>query len=107
MSITAPQLVGREEELEAIFRVLEAPELLPSVAVLWGEAGIGKTTLWLAGLDAAAAGGYRVLSSRPSEVETQFSFAGLTDLLGNVAGRRVARAATDPAARARGRIADR
>ena len=85
MSVTAPQLVGREEELQAIFRVLEAPELLPSVAVLWGEAGIGKTSLWLAGLDAAAAGGYRVMSSRPSEVETQFSFAGLTDLLGNVA----------------------
>ena len=85
MSITVPQLVGREEELQAIFRVLEAPELLPGVAVLSGEAGIGKTSLWLAGLDAAAAGGYRVMSSRPSEVETQFSFAGLTDLLGNVA----------------------
>ena len=30
--------------------------------------------------------GYRILSSRPSEAETQFSFAGLTDLLGTVAG---------------------
>ena len=29
---------------------------------------------------------YRVLSSRPSEAETRFSFAGLTDLLGNAAG---------------------
>lgn len=85
MSITAPQLVGREEELQAILRVLEAPELLPSVAVLSGEAGIGKTALWLAGIDAASAYGYRVMSSRPSEVETKFSFAGLTDLLGNAA----------------------
>ena len=85
MSITVPQLVGREEELQAIFRMLEAPELLPGVAVLSGEAGIGKTALWLAGIDAAAACGYRVMSSRPSEVETKFSFAALTDLLGNAA----------------------
>jgi DNA-binding CsgD family transcriptional regulator len=54
--------------------------------VVSGEAGIGKTALWLAGLDAAAARGYRILSSRPSEVEATFSFAGLTDLLGAAAG---------------------
>ena len=107
MSVTAPQLVGRETELEAIVRLFEASELLPGVAVLSGEAGIGKTSLWLAGLDAAAAGGYRVIASRPSEAETQFSFAGLTDLLGNAADRRVARATAGSAARARGCIADR
>jgi DNA-binding CsgD family transcriptional regulator len=56
------------------------------VAVLPGEAGIGKTTLWLAGIDAAAARGYRILSSRPSEAEARFSFVGLSDLLDNVAG---------------------
>ena len=54
--------------------------------MLTGEAGIGKTTLWLAGVEAAATGGYRVLSSRPAEAETGFSFAGLTDLLGDTAG---------------------
>ena len=80
-----PQLVGRDEELAAVLRVLDAPELLPGVAVLSGEAGIGKTALWLAGIDAAAAAGYRVMSARPSEAETTFSFAGLTDLLGNTA----------------------
>ena len=53
--------------------------------MLSGEAGIGKTTLWLAGLDAAAARGYRILSSRPAEAEATFSFAGLTDLLGDAA----------------------
>jgi DNA-binding CsgD family transcriptional regulator len=84
--VTAPQLVGREEELQAILRVLEEPELLPGVAVVSGEAGIGKTALWLAGIEAAAARGYRVMSSRPSEVETGFSFAGLTDLLSKAAG---------------------
>ena len=86
MSVVARHLVGRNEELEAIVRLLEAREQHARAAVLSGEAGIGKTTVWLAGIDAAAAGGYRILSSRPSEAETKFSFGGLTDLLGNAAG---------------------
>jgi AAA ATPase domain len=85
LSVTAPQLVGREEELGAIARLLDAREDLPSTAVLRGEAGIGKTALWLAGINAASALGYRILSSRPSEAETRFSFAGLADLLGSAA----------------------
>jgi DNA-binding CsgD family transcriptional regulator len=49
--------------------------------VLTGEAGIGKTVLWLAACDAAERRGYRVLSSRPSETETRFSFVGTADLI--------------------------
>ena len=86
MPVGARHLVGRDEELAAIVRLLDAPDQLSGVAVLSGDAGIGKTSLWLAGLDAAAARGYRILSSRPSEAETRFSFAGLADLLGNAAG---------------------
>lgn len=86
MTVTHRQLVGRDEEVGAIVRLLDASDRLPRVAVLSGEAGIGKTTLWLAGIDSAAAAGYRILSSRPSEAETGFSFAGLSDLLGNAAG---------------------
>src|SRR5258706_12705253 len=82
MSVTARHLVGREGELGAIVRLLSAADRLPGVAVLPVEAGMGKTTLWLAGVDAAADRGYRILSARPSEAETRFSFAGLTDLLG-------------------------
>jgi DNA-binding CsgD family transcriptional regulator len=85
MSVTARHLVGREEELGAIVGLLEAAERLPLVAVLPGEAGIGKTTLWLAGIDAASAHGYRMLSARPSDAETRLSFAGLGDLLDGVA----------------------
>ncbi|MBA3348202.1 MAG: ATP-binding protein [Actinobacteria bacterium] len=81
MPTTAERLLGREEELGAITRLLDAPEQLSRMAVLPGEAGIGKTTLWLAGIEAASQRGYRVLSCRPSEAETGFSFAGLTDLL--------------------------
>jgi DNA-binding CsgD family transcriptional regulator len=86
LSFTAQELVGRDDELGAILGFLDARDHLRSALVLPGEAGIGKTTLWLAGIDAAAARGYRILSSRPSGAETRFSFSGLTDLLGNAAG---------------------
>jgi hypothetical protein len=82
VSPAAGQLVGRDEELGAIVRILDTREQLPGVIALSGEAGVGKTTLWSAGIDWAAAHGYRVLSARPSEAETRFSFAGLTDLIG-------------------------
>ena len=58
---------------------------MPWVAVLVGEAGIGKTTLWLAACEAAEERGYRpLISCRPAETETHFSFAGLADLIGDV-----------------------
>jgi DNA-binding CsgD family transcriptional regulator len=65
--------------------VLDTPEQLPRVAVLAGEAGIGKSILWQAGIDAAAERGYQVLSARASEAETLLSFAGLADVLGDAA----------------------
>ena len=77
------RLVGRDDELEAIIGVLDT-EQLPRTVVLPGEAGIGKTTLLLAGIDAAADRGYRILSSRPTGAETRFSFTGLSDLLDGV-----------------------
>jgi DNA-binding CsgD family transcriptional regulator len=42
---------------------------------------MGKTTLWTAGIEAAMKHGYRVLTARPSEAETRFSFGGLADLV--------------------------
>lgn len=82
--IAIRQLVSREEEAERILGLLGALDRLPAVAALVGEAGIGKTTLWLASVEAAEAAGYQVLSCRPSEAETRFSFSGLVDLIGNV-----------------------
>jgi DNA-binding CsgD family transcriptional regulator len=83
--VAAKPLVGRDEKLRAIARLLEEREQLPGAVVLSGEAGIGKTAVWLAGTDAAADRGYRMLSARPSEAETQFAFAGLADLLSKAA----------------------
>ncbi len=75
------KLLGRHAELQALLGLLGAPEDRPSAAVLAGEAGIGKTTLWLAACEAAAQRGYEVLASRPSETEARFSFVGLADLV--------------------------
>jgi DNA-binding CsgD family transcriptional regulator len=55
------------------------------VLVLEGEAGIGKSTLWLAGVEQAHEGGLRVLTSRPAEAEQGLAHAALGDLLEGVA----------------------
>ena len=69
-----------------VVELLDAPEHLARAVVLRGDAGIGKTALWLAGVEAAAAHGFRILSARPSEAETRFAYAGVGDLLGDAAG---------------------
>ncbi len=49
--------------------------------VLTGEAGIGKTALWSAGVEAAGERGLRVLAAQPASAEIRLSFAALGDLL--------------------------
>ena len=56
----------------------------PAGLAVRGEAGAGKSTLWRAGVAAAAAAGHRLLRSEPSQSEADLSFAGLTDLLAGV-----------------------
>ncbi len=74
-------LVGRDEELAILRRFTEAPGDGGGILVLEGPAGIGKTTLWEAGLVSARDDGYRVLSSRAAAPELQLSLDGLSDLL--------------------------
>jgi hypothetical protein len=50
--------VGRDRELAAIASFLEAEQTGARILLLAGEAGIGKTTLWRAGLDARLAESY-------------------------------------------------
>ena len=73
------QLVGREAELHAVHEALARPA--PLGVLLEGEAGIGKTALWRAGVERAAANGLRTLVARPAEAETELSHAALGDLL--------------------------
>jgi DNA-binding CsgD family transcriptional regulator len=79
------QVFGRDRELARVGSFLESlPTAGPAALVIDGEAGIGKTTLWRAGLDAAGERAYRLLSSRPAEADASLSFAGLADLLAGV-----------------------
>ena len=57
---------------------------VPGALVVQGEAGAGKSTLWRAGIESAAAAGCRVLRSEPSAAEADLSFTALSDLLTGV-----------------------
>jgi len=81
VAVATRHLCGRDEQLASLVALLDAPDRLPAAAVLIGEAGIGKTAVWLAAVEEARARGFCVLSSRPSEAEARFSFSGLADLL--------------------------
>ncbi len=72
-------MFGRDHELEVLRRLIDDGE--PSAIVLEGSPGIGKTTLWQACLEQAAAAGIPVLRSAPSPPEQGLAFAGLSDLL--------------------------
>ncbi len=74
----AAEVVGRDEELGLVLAALEDP---PAAVLLEGEAGIGKTSIWRAALAELAGRGARVLSTQPSEAESQLSYAGLADIL--------------------------
>src|SRR5205085_359720 len=50
--------------------------------VIQGEAGIGKTAVWLEAVAMAEALGFRVLQARPAESEAKLSYATLADLIG-------------------------
>ncbi|HEU0245852.1 MAG TPA: LuxR C-terminal-related transcriptional regulator [Gaiellaceae bacterium] len=75
------EVVGRDAELAVVHGFLDAVDRLPGVLVIEGEAGIGKTTLWRAGISSARERGFCVLSTLPVQAESQLSYAGLADFL--------------------------
>ena len=72
-------LVGREPELATVRALVDSAS--QGALLLSGEPGVGKTTLWEAGIEAARERGTRVLHARAAEAETKLSFAALSDLL--------------------------
>lgn len=79
-----PGLIGRESELARIRRFLDRIDEGFAALVLKGDAGIGKTTVWLDGVRQARDQGALVLSCRPAQTEASFSFAAVRDLLAPV-----------------------
>lgn len=79
-----PEAISREPEAAAVSALLARLVTEPAGLVVTGEAGIGKTTLWLAVCEQARARGVRVLSARGDPSEVRLTFAALADLLGDV-----------------------
>jgi DNA-binding CsgD family transcriptional regulator len=77
----AQKLIGRQQELSLLAGFLADLAAGPRVLLVEGEAGIGKTALWQAGLAHARARGQRTLACRPAGSEVKLSFAALGDLL--------------------------
>lgn len=75
------EIVGREAELACLEAFLRRAEPRVAGLVLAGEAGIGKSILWDAGVEQARSLGYTVLSSRPVEAERTLDGVVLADLL--------------------------
>lgn len=75
---------GLTNESRAVADFLESTALRPSVLVVEGEAGIGKTTLWSAVAVLAQERGFRVLSARAGIAESGLAYAALADLLDTV-----------------------
>lgn len=84
MAITEEEVLGRTREVEAIVRFVDRLPTEGGSLVITGEAGIGKTTLWRAGLAAAERRSYRVCRCRPAQAEAEMSFAALIDLFDRV-----------------------
>jgi DNA-binding CsgD family transcriptional regulator len=77
-------LVGRERELSTVTPFLDRIAGGFGAMLFAGPAGIGKTTLWEAAVASARERGYRVVVSRPTEIETALAFAALNDLVGEL-----------------------
>src|SRR5512132_2655909 len=80
----APVVLGRQAELEQLTAMLDAVVAGPRAVVVEGPAGIGKTTVWQAALQAARARSFTVLAARAAQAEATLPFGGLIDLLEGV-----------------------
>jgi DNA-binding NarL/FixJ family response regulator len=73
-------VVGRDSELDRIGGFFDRAAG-PLALWLEGAPGVGKTTLWRAGIELGRERDYSVLACQPTSTETTFSYAALGDLL--------------------------
>jgi DNA-binding CsgD family transcriptional regulator len=74
------EMIGRDVELSDVRAFLDRPVDGLRALVLEGEAGIGKSTIWQAGVVAARERSFRVLVSSPAEAERTLPYVVLGDL---------------------------
>src|SRR5687768_10238063 len=76
-----PPLVGRDSELASIDRFLRSVGEGYHAVVFRGGAGYGKSALLEEAVARARAAGFRTLTARPAETETELPFGVLAELL--------------------------
>lgn len=81
----ADGIIAREAELPLLEAFASAAADGPRALVLEGEPGIGKSTLWAAGVSAARRHARHVLTSRPAETEANLANVVLADLFSELA----------------------
>jgi DNA-binding CsgD family transcriptional regulator len=75
---------NRSVENRAVADFLIATDAQPSGLVIEGEAGIGKTTLWLTAIEQARERRFLALSARAGQAESKLAYAAVGDLLTDV-----------------------
>lgn len=80
----ATELIGRRTEVDALTAFADAVHRGPAMAVLEGESGVGKSTLWREGLRIAQRSSFTVIDCRLARAEAQLAFTALSDLLAEV-----------------------
>ena len=80
-------LVGRGDDLAVLEGFLDrGPTAGARALVLDGPPGIGKTSLWSAGIERARRRGLRILAARPAAADAELGFLGVADLLREIPG---------------------
>src|SRR5919201_2058106 len=74
-------LVGRDDELVRLREFVSSMADGPRAMVVRGEAGIGKSTLWRAAINAEEVAAFTVLSARCVEAELPLALVGVSDLV--------------------------
>lgn len=85
--VTFPRDTGdipRPTELAAVADFFQAVAEQPAALLIEGEAGIGKSTVWLSALERAHSCGMRVLRARSAAAESVLAYAALADLIRGV-----------------------
>jgi DNA-binding CsgD family transcriptional regulator len=77
-------VVSRDAECAAIAGFLDDAARAPTSLLIDGDAGIGKTTIWLAGVAQARERNVQVLATRPAPTESTLAYVSLADLLSRV-----------------------
>ncbi|HEY0390007.1 MAG TPA: AAA family ATPase [Gaiellales bacterium] len=75
-------LIGRGDELALIEVFLD--ERGPRGLLIEGEPGIGKSSLWASGVEASRGRGMTILAARATGAEVRLSYAGLSDMVGDL-----------------------